>query len=247
MLFKSNNRLHAAYIKTNKIRSNIIGMRRYFDEEKLNELQNSIVSIGMVEPILVSRVSDGYILIAGERRMIVAKRLGLKKVPAIVEDRLSESEMLIRSFLELCQKKPFDVAKLLGISEETVEARLKLLALDSEACVVCEAAGLSEKWINRVVALPQSERTKLFFGLTNEAVDLSSRASQLRERLQMDSDEPPMRTIAIKDVRIFFNTIDRAIELMKHAGVEATSERHDFDGLIEYYIRIPSRDALARR
>ncbi|MEG1385430.1 MAG: hypothetical protein RSD08_09040, partial [Oscillospiraceae bacterium] len=78
-------------------------------------------------------------------------------------------------------------------------------------------------------------------------VDLSSRASQLRERLQMDSDEPPMRTIAIKDVRIFFNTIDRAIELMKHAGVEATSERHDFDGLIEYYIRIPSRDALARR
>ncbi len=267
MLFKSTKKLNAAYIRTSEIRSNEFCKRRCDDADKLNELQNSIVSVGILEPLHVSRVPGGYILISGERRLVVAQRLGLKTVPAVIEEKMSESDLLIRAFVEnvhktdysifeqaavihkimnLCVKTAEETAKLLGIDEEMIQARLKLLILDDEAMRVCEAAALSEKWVNRIIAMPQSERNKLFFGLLNEADDISSRAGQLRERLQVDSDEAPMRTIAIKDVRIFFNTIDRAIEVMKHAGVEATSERHDFDGLIEYYIRIPSRDELAR-
>ena len=268
MLFKTSKKLNAAYIRTSEIRAGEITRRRVCDEEKLAELQNSIVSVGIIEPLHVCRAPGGYVLISGERRLTVAKRLGLKTVPAVIEERMSESDMLIRAFVEnaqkedygifeqavaiqrimtLCAKSPQETAALLGIDEDTVKARLKLLILDDEAMSVCEAASLGEKWVNRIIAMPQSERNKLFFGLLNGAEDIVCRANQLRERLQLDSDEPPMRTIAIKDVRIFFNTIDRAIEVMKHAGVEATSERHDFDGLIEYYIRIPSRDELARR
>ena len=268
MLFKSNKKLNAAYIRTGEIRSGEVTRRRFRDEEKLAELQNSILSVGIIEPLHVSRVPGGYVLISGERRLEAARRLGLKTVPAVIEPKMSESDMLVRAFIENAHKEDFSIfeqaaairrimtlsgknnaetATLLGIDEDLVKARLKLLILDEEAMTVCEAAGLSEKWVNRIVAMPQSERGKLFFGLLNEAEDLASRACQLRERLQLDSEEAPVRTVAIKDVRIFFNTIDRAIEVMKHAGVEATTERHDFDGLIEYYIRIPSRSELARR
>lgn len=260
MLFKKNKRLCAAHVRVEEILDRGLTCRRFRDEEKQAELQASIAQAGILEPLHLCRAQGGYILISGGRRLEAAKRLGLKTVPAVIEEGLSEAELLTRAFVENNRKESFSVfeqaellrrimalrglneaetARLLGLEEETVRARLKLLHFEAEAATVCEAAGLSEKWINRVAAMPPRERDKLFFGLLNEGEDLVSRASRLRERLRLDCDEPPMRTIAIKDVRIFFNTIDRAVEVMQHAGVEATTERHDFDGLVEYYIRIP--------
>ena len=267
MRYKTNKKLRVLYIPTDKIQLSAGGTRRFFDDEKLKALQASMERYGMFEPLTVIKDKLCYKLVSGERRLIAAKRLELEKVPAIVLDFVSECDITARSFSENYHREPLScfeqakilqklldlskltteqAAKSLGLSEDFFNERLKLLVLEDEACVVCEAAGLSEKRIMRVVAMPKSERNKLFFGLLNESKELEERARLLRERLHVDSDESPLRTVAIKDVRIFFNTIDRAIDVMKNAGVEATTERHDFDGFIEYLIRIPSRDALSR-
>ena len=57
-----------------------------FDEEKLNDLVNSIKEKGVIQPILVRRSPDGYELIAGERRLRAVKTLGIDNVPALIKD-----------------------------------------------------------------------------------------------------------------------------------------------------------------
>ncbi len=56
--------------------------RKYFDEESLSTLADSIRELGVLQPILVRRDGDGYQIIAGERRWRASKRVGLTSVPA---------------------------------------------------------------------------------------------------------------------------------------------------------------------
>lgn len=58
--------------------------RRHFDDEGLDELAASMVELGVLQPLLVRRIPDGYELIAGERRLRAARRAGLLQVPVVV-------------------------------------------------------------------------------------------------------------------------------------------------------------------
>lgn len=60
--------------------------RDHFDEELLSSLAASIAEVGVIQPIVVRELSDGYELIAGERRWRAAKRAGLPSIPAIIRD-----------------------------------------------------------------------------------------------------------------------------------------------------------------
>ena len=60
--------------------------REYFDEETLTSLAASIAEVGVVQPVIVRKVVDGYEIIAGERRWRAAQRAGLRSVPALVRD-----------------------------------------------------------------------------------------------------------------------------------------------------------------
>ncbi|MEG2083822.1 MAG: hypothetical protein RRY38_04395, partial [Oscillospiraceae bacterium] len=77
----------------------------------------------------------------------------------------------------------------------------------------------------------------------SDGSEIAQRSKVVRERLGAQTSENHLRTIAFKAVRIFFNTIDRAVDVMKQAGVEASSERQDVNGCVEYRIRIPAADA----
>lgn len=73
-------------IDTAAIRPNQYQPRERFDEELLNELTESIREVGILQPVLVRPIGDGFELIAGERRWRAARRLGLGRIPALVRD-----------------------------------------------------------------------------------------------------------------------------------------------------------------
>ena len=73
-------------IPLDRIRPNPRQPRKQFDPVALEELTNSIRASGVIQPIVVRRVGDGYELIAGERRWRAAKEAGLDRVPAVVRD-----------------------------------------------------------------------------------------------------------------------------------------------------------------
>ena len=73
--------------------------RQVFDEDDLNELVESIQEVGLLQPIVVRRVTDGYELVMGERRLRATKKAGLATIPAIVRDT-AEHDLLRDALLE---------------------------------------------------------------------------------------------------------------------------------------------------
>jgi len=79
--------------------------RKYFDEEKIKELADSIISHGLVQPIIVNKSSAGkYKIIAGERRFRACKIAGLRQIPVIIKD-LTEKEILEIALIENIQRQ----------------------------------------------------------------------------------------------------------------------------------------------
>lgn len=79
--------------------------RKYFDEEKIRELSDSIISHGLVQPIIVNKcVSGKYKIIAGERRYRASKIAGLKEVPVIIKE-LNEKDILEIALIENIQRQ----------------------------------------------------------------------------------------------------------------------------------------------
>ncbi|MEG2502248.1 MAG: ParB/RepB/Spo0J family partition protein [Anaerovoracaceae bacterium] len=84
-----------SYIDINEIKPNTNQPRKYFDEEKLYELANSIKEHGLIQPIVLRLCEKGYEIVAGERRWRAARKAELKTVPCIVRELTDEQNMLL--------------------------------------------------------------------------------------------------------------------------------------------------------
>ena len=105
-----------------KIKSNPYQPRTAVDKDKLSELSASIKEKGIIQPIVVRQVGDEFELVAGGRRLLAAKKLGLKIVSAVMAGKLSKEEMMELSLIENLQREdlnPIDVAN--GYTEYFVE------------------------------------------------------------------------------------------------------------------------------
>ncbi|MGO1580490.1 MAG: ParB/RepB/Spo0J family partition protein [Peptoniphilaceae bacterium] len=90
-------------IKIEEIKVNENQARKDFNQEALEELSESIREYGIIQPIVLRKISDGYTIIAGERRFRAAKMANLKEIPAIVKD-ITEEEADKISLIENIQR-----------------------------------------------------------------------------------------------------------------------------------------------
>ena len=120
-------------LAVNSIRRNPRQPRRVFEAAALEELATSIAAVGVVQPVIVRQVDDGYELIAGERRWRAAQQAGFTVVPAIVRTA-SDVESLELALIENVvrqQLNPVDEAYALkvllddlGVTQESLAARV---------------------------------------------------------------------------------------------------------------------------
>ena len=92
-----------AEIAINLIAPNPDQPRKVFDQEKLQELANSIAAHGVIQPVVLNRKGDRYVIIAGERRWRASKLAGLERIPAVVKE-LSDKEVKEISIIENLQR-----------------------------------------------------------------------------------------------------------------------------------------------
>jgi ParB family transcriptional regulator, chromosome partitioning protein len=121
-------------IAVDQIRPSRQQVRSRFDAEPLGELAESIRLHGILQPLLVRRMNDGYELIAGERRWRAARLAGLRTVPAVVRSDAGSDEQLVLGLIENLQRTdldPIDEARGLrrlieefGLTHEEVARRL---------------------------------------------------------------------------------------------------------------------------
>ncbi len=106
-------------IEIEKIIPNPHQPRRNFDTEALNELAASIAEFGIIQPLIICRNEDEYILVAGERRLRAAKLAGLTQVPAIIRE-YNDPDMAAIALIENLQREDLD-----PIEEATAYLRLR--------------------------------------------------------------------------------------------------------------------------
>ena len=142
------NKKEILYIPLEDIIPNRFQPRLAFDEKELNNLANSIIKYGVIQPIVVRKIGEKFEIIAGERRYKASTLAGLKKIPAIInntDDNTSAEiallENLQRKNLSVIEeaksyKKLLDrgftqdsIASKLGISQSTIANKIRLLSL----------------------------------------------------------------------------------------------------------------------
>lgn len=147
------NKLTVVEIDISRIRTNPNQPRKYFDEEALNELAESIKTQGIIQPLTVEEIAPGeFSIIAGERRYRAAKIAGLEKVPAIIMS-LTDVQRIQVSLIENIQRENLnaieeaqayqylidktgftqeEVAGRVGKSRSTITNSLRLLSLSDQ-------------------------------------------------------------------------------------------------------------------
>jgi ParB family chromosome partitioning protein len=137
-----------------EIRPNPQQPRTSFDEEGLEELRDSIRSHGVLQPIVVRQTAEGYELIAGERRLRASSLAGLKTIPVVIKNNVSDEALLELAMVENVQRRDLDalekaagyqkmmselgltqeqVAVKVGLKRATVANHVRLLDLPKEA------------------------------------------------------------------------------------------------------------------
>lgn len=91
-------------LKTTELEPNRNQPRKTFDEDKIEELADSVKQHGVITPLLVTKRGDTYMIVAGERRWRAAKKAGLKEVPVVIKE-LTDEEIAELAIIENLQRE----------------------------------------------------------------------------------------------------------------------------------------------
>lgn len=199
------------------IRPNPYQPRREFDEAELSELQASLKSSGLLQPITVRRAALGYELISGERRLRAATRLGWTDIPAIIHD-VDDRTLLTLALVENLQRADLNaveeakgyrrlaeefgfthaqIAEAMGKDRTSITSLLRILQLPTAVLDIVEKGHLSAGHARALVSLDDDRRA---LALANEAVarQLSVREleSRVRDLMQPPAPKRPARPAA---------------------------------------------------
>src|SRR3989344_5131969 len=180
------------YIEIERIKSNPYQPRKNFDHEGLQSLADSIKEHGVLQPILVSRIENAsgagveYQLVAGERRLLASKMVGLTQIPVIIREP-TEKEKLAVSLVENVQRLNLnalekaeayqrmqaefnflqkDIAKLVGCSREAVANTLRLLDLPEEIKSALRDSRITEGHARAMLAVSDVAKQKALLART---------------------------------------------------------------------------------
>ncbi len=212
-------------IDIDDIRKNPFQPRRHFDEESLKELAESIKTHGLLQPIVVIEDIDGFMLIAGERRLRASKMAGLSKIKAIVADidksryreialieniqreNLSALELAL-SYKELIEEYGItheELADIVKKSRTHITNTLRLLQLSEYAKAALQQGKISTGHAKVLVGLPESEQKVLVDSIVGQRLSVRE-----TEKLVTQKKSPQKK--GIEEKKITLQPLKRRIE-----------------------------------
>lgn len=216
-------------LRINEIEPNRDQPRKTFDEEALSELADSIAQHGVIQPLLVRPVSDGYQLVAGERRWRAARLAGLSEVPVVVKE-LSDSETMEIALIENLQREDLnpieeaeglqllidtygltqdECAKRVGKSRPAITNALRLLNLPPELSELVKADRLSTGHARALLPIGNKEK---MIELADEIIrkELSVRETErMVKMLSKDDKVKPEKRVKKRDT--YYDEVELAL------------------------------------
>lgn len=243
------------FIPARSIVPNPAQPRKYFREEALEELSQSIRQHGILQPLTVRRMGTGYVLVAGERRLRAAQMAGLTEIPCIVVT-MDDKEAGMAAMVENLQRQDLDfveeamgisalmaqwnlsqeqLARLLGKSQSAIANKLRLLRHSPAVLEAIRSAGLTERHGRALLKLP-SEAQKLTAIAEISRQNMSvARAEQYIGQLLASRKGREGRA----NLAGFLSGLDHSLDRIRQSGIAAISERRETDSMIVLTITIP--------
>jgi len=238
--------------------------RRIFGVENLKELSDSIKVYGVIQPITVRKLSNGnFELISGERRVRASIMAGLLRIPAIVVAVGNIDSALVAlienvqrcdlSFLEeataynrLLTEYGYTQEQLaikLGKNQSTIANKVRLLKLPEAIRIMIAENHLTERHARALLRLGDSDmQMKVLTEILEKCLNVKQ-TDDLIDKI-LNGTTKQNNTVSqnvvpvIKDIRIFNNTVKKAVVMMKQNGVKTESREKEFPDRYEYHIKI---------
>ena len=231
-----------------------------FDYIELENLASSIRANGILQPINVRPLeNDRFELISGERRLRAARITGITKIPCIVMD-VSDEQSALFAIIENVQRQNLDffeeavaierlmtehnlsqeeIGRKLGKAQSTLSNKLRLLRLPEEMRDRIVVASLTERHARALLTLPDnSARNRALDIIIERHLTVSESERLIKDilRRRKEPTKPPIKVF--KDMRIFINTLNHAVDSIRRAGIEADTAKSETDEYFEYVVRI---------
>ena len=249
-------------IEINKVVPNPNQPRTNFSETDISALSDSIAQNGILQPLSVRRVGEKYELIAGERRLRAAIRCGLTTVPCIIFD-MSDRDSAILALVENIQRQELsffdeavaieklisyygltqeEAAAKLGKAQSTIANKLRLLRITPDERILITKFNLTERHSRALLKLASAEdRIIILERVISNNLNVEKTEKLVDEYIGKVKEKQSYkkRSKVFQNVKIFINTINKAVETMQASGINADSRKIQNEEYIEYRVRIP--------
>ncbi len=223
--------------------------RRVFEDRAILSLADSIHRHGILQPISVRKNGNDFELVAGERRLRAARLLKMKHIPCIIINtdeetsavmsiieniqrqdlNIFEEAMAILTLKELYDMTQESIARTLSVSQSYVANKLRILRLTSEEQSAVLEHGLSERHCRALLRVEGDTRSVALDYIIKHNLNVAATEAYV-DRLCADiKKEPRVIRGRLSDLKLFYNSIDRAINTVKKLGVNVVTETVEED------------------
>src|SRR5699024_3293785 len=239
-----------------KIIPNQFQPRTIFEDEKIDELAQTLKTHGIIQPIVVRQVEgeQQYEVIAGERRVRAAKVREWERVSSIIRD-WTDAETASVALIENIQREQLSaieeasgyvqllelheltqeaLAQRLGKSQTTVANRIRLLKLIPEAQEALLNKKITERHGRTLLKLNEKQQKTYLDKIVNEELNVKE-LEELVEKTTKKAKpkkKPKKAQIISKDIRIATNTIKESLKMIENTGINVESEEEELE---DYY------------
>jgi ParB family transcriptional regulator, chromosome partitioning protein len=247
-------------INIKELRPNPYQPRKNFEQEAINELKESILEHGILQPIVVRKSIKGYEIVVGERRFRASKAAGLKSIPAVVRE-LTEQQMMELAVLENLQREDLnpieeglayqtlmeklkltqeEVAKRLGKSRPHVANHIRLLSLPVKIQELISTGKISMGHGRALLGLRQKAKLP---AMVDKIINESLNVRQVEKLIQQVNENVPRETKKPEKKKDIFLQ-EREHSLRERFGTTVNIKQSKNKGKIE--IEFFSKDDLER-
>ena len=245
-------------IEISKIKLNPYQPRKIFNEEKLNELSSSIITNGLLQPIVVTRDADNFLLIAGERRLKATKMAEKNTIKALIID-VEDSKLRELALIENIQRDDLNVieiaysyaglindynitheelAKLVSKSRSSITNILRLLTLSNNTQKMIGSDKISLGHAKLLVGMSEEDQKIIVDSIIGQK--LSVRETEiLVKKLKNDLNETKNLNINSKKTNNFnYESLENITQKLKNDNLDAKIDKNYFK------IKINSQDDI---